>query len=243
MTNDSHLFKIEPGEGRLPLYEGKMIWQFDSKYMKPKYWIAETDAQACLSKTQQQVGFHYLDYRLAFREIASNTNERSLIASILPKNVFANHKLMIENRDFSLVPQVQIFALAVLNSFVFDYMIRQRVTTSISMYMFYQLPMPRLDAGDARFIPILNRATLLMFTTSEFEDLAQDIGLESHQQGATDPNQRARLRAELDGLVAHLYGLSESEFAHILATFPLVAEPVKIAALNAWRDVERGLIQ
>lgn len=59
----------------------------------------------------------------------------------------------------------------------------------------------------------------------------------------TDPTKRARLRAELDGLVAHLYGLSEAKFAHILGTFPLVAEPVKIAALNAWRDVQTGLIQ
>jgi len=55
--------------------------------------------------------------------------------------------------------------------------------------------------------------------------------------------ERARLRAELDGLIAHLYGLTEAEFAHILGTFPLVAEPVKIAALNAYRDVERGLIR
>jgi hypothetical protein len=59
----------------------------------------------------------------------------------------------------------------------------------------------------------------------------------------TDPTERARLRAELDGLAAHLYGLSEAEFAHILGTFPLVAEPVKVAAHNACRDVERGLIQ
>jgi hypothetical protein len=59
----------------------------------------------------------------------------------------------------------------------------------------------------------------------------------------TDPAERARLRAELDGLIAHLYGLTEAEFAHVLSTFPLVAEPVKIAALNAYRDVERGLIQ
>ena len=52
-----------------------------------------------------------------------------------------------------------------------------------------------------------------------------------------------KLRAELDGLIAHLYGLTESEFAHVLASFPLVPEPVKIAARNAYRDVERGLIQ
>ncbi len=29
MTNDSHLFKTEPGKGRLPLFEGKMIHQFE----------------------------------------------------------------------------------------------------------------------------------------------------------------------------------------------------------------------
>lgn len=54
--------------------------------------------------------------------------------------------------------------------------------------------------------------------------------------------ERARLRAELDGLIAQLYNLTEEEFAHILSAFPLVADPVKVAAQNAYRDVERGLI-
>jgi Putative DNA-binding domain len=35
--------------------------------------------------------------------------------------------------------------------------------------------------------------------------------------------------------VAHLYGLTEDEFAYILTTFPLVAQPVKNAALEAFR--------
>lgn len=39
------------------------------------------------------------------------------------------------------------------------------------------------------------------------------------------------------------YGLTEAEFAHILTTFPLVSDPVKLAALNAYRDVERGLVK
>lgn len=45
------------------------------------------------------------------------------------------------------------------------------------------------------------------------------------------------------GLVAHLYGLTEEEFAYILTTFPLVPAPVKDAALNAYTDVEGGLIK
>ncbi len=51
------------------------------------------------------------------------------------------------------------------------------------------------------------------------------------------------LRAELNGQIAHLYSLTETEFAHILNTFSLVTEPVEVAALNAYRDVERGLLK
>lgn len=38
-------------------------------------------------------------------------------------------------------------------------------------------------------------------------------------------------------------GITESEFAHILIIIPLVAERVKVAALNAYHDVERGLMK
>ena len=58
-----------------------------------------------------------------------------------------------------------------------------------------------------------------------------------------DAMPQTQLRAELDGLIAHLYGLTESEFAHILTTFPLVPDPAKIAAQNAYRDAQRGLIR
>ena len=68
------------------------------------------------------------------------------------------------------------------------------------------------------------------------------MGLKGHQDGATDPTERAKLRAELDGLVAHLYGLSEEEFTHILGTFPLVADAVKVDAHNAYRRVAKGLV-
>jgi hypothetical protein len=37
--------------------------------------------------------------------------------------------------------------------------------------------------------------------------------------------------------------LTEAEFAHAIITFPLVAEAVKVAALGAYRDVERGLVK
>jgi hypothetical protein len=58
----------------------------------------------------------------------------------------------------------------------------------------------------------------------------------------TNEVERAKLRAELDGIIAHLNQLTEIEFQHILSTFPIVPDPAKQAALTAYRDVERGLI-
>ena len=41
-------------------------------------------------------------------------------------------------------------------------------------------------------------------------------------KATTAPAERQTLRHELDALVAHLYGLTHDDFAHILSTFPLV---------------------
>ncbi len=51
---------------------------------------------------------------------------------------------------------------------------------------------------------------------------------------------KEQLRAEIDGIVAHLYGLTRDEFAYIPTTFPLVKDPVKNAALAAFDAIGRG---
>ncbi len=244
MTNDSHLFKNAPGKGRLPLYEGKMIWHFDHRFAEPRYWVDEKEGRAALLGRTRDTG-QKLDYqacRLGFRAVASNTNERSLVSSVVPADVFCGNSLLV-SKDQTPAGGELFCATAVINSFVIDAMLRNKVTTNINMFFIYQLPVPRLTAKDAAFAPIVQRAARLICTTPEFDDLAREVGLKSHKAGATEPAERARLRAELDGLIAHLYGLTEEEFAYILTTFPLVAQDVKDAALAAYRDVEKGRIR
>jgi len=89
----------------------------------------------------------------------------------------------------------------------------------------------------------VERAARLICTEPVFDDLAKEVDIKSRSESVTDRTGRGQLRAELDGLIAHLYGLTESEFAHVLSTFPLVPDPVKVAAQNAYRDVERGLVR
>lgn len=247
MTNDSDLFRTSPGKGRLPLYEGKMIWQFDHRFAEARYWVDEKEGRAVLCGRTGDAGqkMDYQCYRLGFRDIASNTNERSAIASVISPDTFAGNTLPIHipSAVSSPSPSELAFLVGVFNSFVFDAMIRQKITNHLNMFYVYQMPIPRLTASDAAFGPIADRAARLICTTPEFDDLAKEVGLKSHRQGVTDPAERAGLRAELDGLIAHLYGLTEEEFAHILTTFPIVPDPVKVAARNAYRDVERGAIR
>ena len=54
--------------------------------------------------------------------------------------------------------------------------------------------------------------------------------------GVTDDKARAKLRAEIDAIVAHLYGITEDEFVHILSTFPIVKDYVKSLTKNTFKD-------
>ena len=246
MTNDSKLFQRSDGPERLPLYEGKMFWQFDHDYLKPKYWIDTKIGRAAIigrkADIDEKTILDYQDYRFGYREIASATNERTMVSTVLPPNVFCNHKIMFVSPRLSSdwTPQLGLYLAGVFNSFVFDYVVRQR-GGSMSMFMIYQMPVPRLTSADAEFAPIVSASARLICTTPEFDDLAREAGLRSHADGVAAPDERAALRAQLDARIARLYGLSESEFAHILATFPLVDEPTKLAARNAFRDLERGV--
>lgn len=135
--------------------------------------------------------------------------------------------------------QEQLFVAGAWNSFVVDWIIRQKVTTTLNFFYLYQLPIPRLTTGDAGFAEIVERSAKLICTTPEFDELAMEAGLSppDHRAGVTDPVERAKLRAELDSIVAHLYGLTEPQFEHVLATFPLVDPQIRADALGAYRKL------
>ncbi|MBD1212459.1 MAG: Eco57I restriction-modification methylase domain-containing protein [Dolichospermum circinale Clear-D4] len=238
MTNDSHLFKTEPGKGRLPLYEGKMIHQFTHRFAEPRYWVQEEEGRkAVLGKNGVDKGqiLDYQCYRLGFRDIARNTDIRTMIATVVHKSLFCGNTLIVSREVDNLKNLLVISSL--LNSFVCDFVIRQRVTAHCNMFYVYQTPVPRLTEKDPYFQEIVERAAKLICTTAEYDELAREVGLTSYENGVTDERERGKIRAELDGIIAHLYGLTETEFSHILSTFPIVAEEVKTAALNAYREM------
>jgi len=238
MTNDSHLFKQEPGKGRLPLYEGKMIHQFTHLYAEPRYWVDEAEGRkALLGRNGVDNGqqLDYQCYRLGLRAIARNTDSRTIIVSVIPQKVVCGNSMLVSSGMDKISNNETILCQAILNSLALDFYTRQMVSANINMFYIYQLPIPRLTSGDKYFTDIVQRAAKLICTAPEFDELAQEVGLNSHREGVTDETERAQLRAELDGIIAHLYGLTDAEFAYILTTFPIVPETVKQAALAAYR--------
>lgn len=208
-----------------PLFEGKMIHHFAHEFGSPRFWLRKIDVDEN-------------NYRLAIRAIASSTNERTLISCILPTQVGAGNSLLVNRNELSLA--ILLFSQAVVNSYILDYVIRMRVTSNINMFYLYQIPIPRLKRGDRFFDAIVPRAAALTCTTEAFAELWETVmgspwvappppitsappPLSSPApRPTTNPAARQQLRDELDAIVAHLYGLSRDDFAHILTTFPLV---------------------
>jgi hypothetical protein len=178
----------------------------------------------------------YQTYRLGFRSIARNTDIRTLIVGTIPKNVFCGNSILVSS-DISLSNTELIFLEAILNSLIIDFCARQKVSANISMFYIYQLPIPRLKEGDRYFEEIVEKAAKLICVSEEFDELAKEVGIGSHKNGVTEETERAKIRAKLDAIVAHLYELNEIEFQHILSTFPLVSESVKTATLKAYQNL------
>jgi hypothetical protein len=233
MTDDAYLFHKQRRADMLPLYEGKMIHQFDAFFEDARFFIPESEArEALLRDGNPDTQLEYQRYRLAYRDVARNTDVRTMIAAILPKRVFAGHTLHL---SANLSASYLLYFVAIANSFVFDWLLRHKVSAHCSIFYVYQMPMPRLSEGHVAFDRLVTLAAKLVCTRDEFEDLAREARARL-ERAAHDPAQRTAICAQIDSIVAHLYGITNDELQHILAAFPLVATGVKEQVLEAFRS-------
>ncbi|MDA1275866.1 MAG: hypothetical protein O2960_17765 [Verrucomicrobia bacterium] len=252
-------------ENLIPVIAGKNLWQFDHAFSSLERGVPEATLKRDFKSNYGSLS----QYRIAFRDIAASTNERTCIASMVygPSVCLETARVITCQQNKKVHWQFNIFLLAALNSVVVDYIIRRMVTSHLSQHIMERLPIPRLGCGDAKddsfFWPIVAKVLRLICTTEEYaalwskvfpqlptgvfncpaatygpaherelrERLAESAtnltatwspacGLHDRTPERRDTGDRAQTRAEIDALVAHLYGLTKSEFAYILDTFP-----------------------
>ncbi|MDQ2946576.1 MAG: hypothetical protein M3Y27_11630 [Acidobacteriota bacterium] len=149
----------------------------------------------------------YQGHRLGFRDIFRNTDERTMISTVAGPGFLGNTLPAVRQRSEGGSPSIsnaqQLFVCSLFNSFTFDWLVRVKVTYHLNFFTVYQLPIPRLTKKDSQFHPLVQRAAKLICTTPEFDALAKEVGIQGHQHGERDEAERQKIRAEIDGIVAH----------------------------------------
>ena len=225
MTNDSHLFRS--GKlGGIPMLEGKNIEQFTHQWKEaptPRYTINEKDVFDNLSPGK----IYHTNYWMAYRLIASSTNYRTFISTIVPPGYVCGNSIAIIR-----LPDLKhlCFLTGIMNSFVVDYFIRQKVSANVNMFYFLETPVPRLSSGKD-FDFVVRKVGQLVCTTNEFSELKKEVGIEHALVNETD---RALARAQLDVAISKIYGITKDELKFILQHFPNVDDKQKEMILDQY---------
>jgi hypothetical protein len=194
------------GQG-LPVIEGRAIEPFRVNLKLASRSMASRDARARLGDRPDRT-------RLAYRDVASAGNRLTLIAALLPARSVSTHTVFCLRTPLPV--QAQHFLCGLFNSFVVNYLVRLRVATHVTTAIVERLPVPRSGYAPAVFEEIAAIARLL---------------------GGPEPAPStiaAEALARLQARVGKLYQLTRDEFAHVLATFPLVSLEDRDAAFRAF---------
>jgi hypothetical protein len=227
------------GERYLPLYEGKMVHHFDYRWATydgdsfrdltdnertnsaftalPRFWVPELEVEGRLRGRWSE------PWLVGWRDITNATNERTVIASIVPRAGAGNNlPIAIVDKPFS-APALA----AILSSFAVDFAARFKVGgTHLNFYLMHQLPVISPDtlqvstawSGDETAEEwILKRAVPLFGLIGDGDNWRLSANAREY-----DETLRQELRDQLDAAMFHLYGLSRSEVEYVMSTFPIV---------------------
>ena len=238
-TQDGSDWLLPGGARYVPLYEAKMVHHFDHRFatyeengkdtrdvtdsekadpayfVRPRYWVPEYEVNKALASfegalwKEQKRG-----WLLGWRDIARSTDERTVIAGVIPRVGSGDtFLLMLSDR----VPREQCGLIANLSSLSFDYASRQKVGgTHLKYFTMKQFPLFSPDAySQADLDFLLPRVLELVYTAHDMTPFARDLGYQG-PPFLWDPERRALLRAELDAFYAKKYGLTREDLVYVL---------------------------
>ncbi|MCX5150080.1 N-6 DNA methylase [Streptomyces sp. NBC_00320] len=210
------------------VYEAKMIHHFDHRWFsyteekldrrnademaQPRYWVPRALVDERLKARWAQ------DWMIGWRDICRATDERTVIPSLIPRAALAHTLPLAVIKD----PQNAPLLIGALTSFALDYAARQKVAgTHLTMIYMRQLPVPAPSAMKGNSEAVRTRVLELTYTSQDIDAFACDLG-DSGAPFRWDESRRQVIRAELDALFFHLYGISREDTSYILDTFPIV---------------------
>ena len=225
-------------ERYLPLYEGKMTSFYDhraanvfksdtavKRQNQPEYLDSEEKLNSRTvamplwwvneELVKEKLG-EEIKWLLGFNRITSVTNERTMICAALPVVGVGDSESIIRT---TAVPHL---LLSALNSFAFDYIARQKVGGNhMNMIHLKQLPALSKELLSDHAVRIVPSVLELTYTAWDMIPFAQALGYPGPPY-IWDDERRTLIRAELDALMFHLYGVNREETDYVMETFPIV---------------------
>ncbi|GAA2453722.1 Eco57I restriction-modification methylase domain-containing protein [Streptomyces macrosporus] len=215
----------------------------------PRYWVPEFDVDSGKrDKKGNRIMWAGVATRLAdrewwngwlmgWRDIARSTDTRTTMATVLPPYGVGHTNPLMFPRSAESAALLQ----ACMSSFVFDYVIRQKIAgTHLTYGYLYQLPIPLLTQFHEAFREVgwfTDRVVELTYTSRDMANFAMDLG----HEGAPfrwDESRRELLRAELDAAFFHLYGLDRDDVEYVMDTFLVVKREDEAAHDGTYRTKE-----
>ena len=174
--------------------------------------------------------------------LTNATNTRTLIATILHPGAFLGNTLNYlkpvyfngNSYVYSIPIRETLFLCGLFNSFVIDFILRQRVATHANMFYVSELPIPRYSDTDRFFSEVTDRVGSLICTTKEYDRLKIDAKIKN---SVTDEPTRQLLIAQINAYVAKIYELTQEELEYILDSFPIVEKSIKESVLFEFNNI------
>ena len=194
----------------------------------PLHWV-KSDASPNLEIVKR------VEWTIGFKDVTSPTNTRTMIASVVPLAGFGNTLPIltpVDTSESSLQSYKATAPLLVanLNALAFDFVARQKVQGQhLNLYIVEQLPVIAERDYDRKFGDKTARQIVeehvvqLTYTAHDMAQFARDLGYDG-PSFTWNTEERRHLRARLDALYFHLYGLSREDAAYVMDTFPIVRD-------------------
>lgn len=228
-SNRDDLESFEKFHGRAddtnlaPVLRGADIFHFDHRFAAQsavktngQEWLGDGRfvPQAEVSQRLSEKGWSR-GWLMGWRDITNATNERTMIAAVLPRYATDDTLSLLLPR----VDDVRLAAclLAMLNSMTLDYAAQSKVGgTHIRKNVIAQFPvLPPTFYNEPRLAFIVPKVLELTYTTHSLAPFARDLGHDG-PPFAWDEDRRALLKAVLDAFYARAYGLERDELRYIL---------------------------
>lgn len=174
-------------------------------------------------------------YRIAWRDMARNDDQRTLIAGIIPPGVALTDKapfvrpfrLAIEDEEVvwkhQYAPKQLLYLCGMLSSFPCDAIVRGRVAkTTVSSQTFKRTEVPQWtgSSNQQRIATLCAQLTCLPTTTerpwADYTNLAAEVGLDPDRDGLIEPDARYEAEVELNARAAYEYELKPEAFTFLM---------------------------